>query len=107
MPKQKIYELVDVPINFLGPKESPWRARFANDKDGKVTLKLIGPATEQTPPVLAFVDLTRGNLARGRNLEPLRLQLPKDFQLVQPTSLVTFYLDEIERPGANPKLVDD
>jgi hypothetical protein len=100
-PKQKIYELADVPIHFLGPKDSPWKARFANDKEGKVTLKLIGPAAEQMPPVLAFVDLTTGNLARGRNFEPLRLQLPKDFQLVQPaTPLVTFYLDEIERPTA-------
>lgn len=99
VPKQKIYELVDVPVHFLAPKESPWQARFGNDKEGKVTLKLIGPATDQSPPVLAFVDLTRGNLARGRNLEPLRLQLPKDFQLVEPTtSLVTFYLDEIDRP---------
>jgi hypothetical protein len=99
VPKQKIYELVDVPVHFLAPKESPWQPHFGNDKDGKVTLKLIGPATDQPPPVLAFVDLTRGNLARGRNLEPLRLQLPKDFQLVQPTtSLVTFYLEEISRP---------
>jgi hypothetical protein len=98
-PKQKIYELVEVPIHFLCPKDSPWKARFANAKEGKITLKLIGPATEQTPPVLAFVDLTSGNLARGRNFEPLRLQLPKDFQLVQPaTPLVTFYLDEIDRP---------
>jgi hypothetical protein len=98
-PKQKIHELANVPIHFLSPKNSPWRPRFATDKDGKVTLKLIGPATDQAPPVLAFVDLTSGNLARGRNLEPLRLQLPKDFQLVQPaTPLVAFYLDEIDRP---------
>jgi hypothetical protein len=52
--------------------------------------------------VIAFVDLTRGNLARGRNLEPLRLQLPKDFQLAQPAApLVSFYLDDAERPMAN------
>ena len=95
-PKQRIYELSDVPIHFLSGKDSPWRPRFADAKDGKVTLKLIGPASEQVPPVLAFVDLTSGNLARGRNLEPLRLQLPKDFQLAQPaTPLVAFYLDDI------------
>lgn len=108
VPKQKIYDLVDVPVNFLTPKESPWQTRFANEKDGKVTLKIIGPASDQPPPVLAFVDLTRGNLARGRNLEPLRLQLPKDFQLMQPaTTLVTFYLDEIARPGANTNSARD
>ena len=106
-PKQKIYDLVDVPIHFLFPKDSPWRARFGNDKESKVTLKLVGPATDQTPPVLAFVDLTRGNLARGRNLEPLRLQLPKDFQLAQPaTALVTFYLDELERQTATSRKGD-
>jgi YbbR domain-containing protein len=98
-PKQKIYDLTDVPIHFLNAKDSPWRPRFADAKESKITLKLIGPASEQIPPVLAFVDLTSGNLSRGRNLEPLRLQLPKDFQLAQPTTpLVAFYLDEIDRP---------
>ena len=28
-----------------------------------MTLKLIGPATEQAPPILAFVDLTSGKIA--------------------------------------------
>ena len=106
-PKQKIYDLVDVPIHFLCPKESPWRPRFAEEKDSKVTLKLIGPATDQAPPVVAFVDLATGNLARGRNLSPLRLQLPKDFQLAQPaTPLVTFYLDEIERTATTSQKID-
>jgi len=105
VPKQKTYELVDVPIHFLHPKECVWKPRFAAEKDGKTTLKLIGPVTEQAPPVLAFIDLTRGNLARGRNLEPLRLQLPKDFELAQPTAqLVSFYLDEVERPMVNSKI---
>jgi hypothetical protein len=98
-PRLRIYELAEIPIHFLCPKDSPWRPRFGSDKDSKVTLKLIGPATEQAPPVSAFVDLTSGNLARGRNLSPLRLQLPKDFQLVEPaTPLATFYLDEFEQP---------
>jgi ribosomal protein L11 len=98
-PRLRVHELADIPIHFLCPKESPWRPRFGSEKDAKVTLKLIGPATEQTPPVSAFVDLTSGNLARGRNLSPLRLQLPKDFQLVEPaTPLATFYLDEFEQP---------
>jgi hypothetical protein len=97
-PKQKIYELADVPIHFLCPKECPWIARFADERDSKVTLKVVGPAGEQAPLVRAFVDLTRGNPARGRNQRPLRLQLPKDFQLAQPaTPLATFYLDEIDR----------
>jgi len=102
VPKQKTYDLVDVPIHFLCPIDCIWKPRFAAEKDGKAMLKLIGPVTEQAPPVIAFIDLTRGNLARGRNLEPLRLQLPKDFQLAQPTApLVSFYLDEAERAPAN------
>lgn len=97
-PKLRTYDLTDIPINFLCPKDSPWRPRFGSDKDSKVTLRLIGPAIEQMPPVSAFVDLTSGNLARGRNLSPLRLQLPQDFQLVEPaTPLATFYLDEFEK----------
>jgi hypothetical protein len=102
VPKQKIYELVDVPVHFLCPKDCPYTMRFANEEAGKVKLKLIGPVTQQPPPVLAFVDLTAGNLARGRNLQPLRLQLPKDFQLVEPASVfVPFYLEEIGRAGEN------
>ena len=95
VPKQKIYEVADVPIHFLCAKDCPWKPRFESEKDCKATLKLIGPVMEQTPPVLAFVDLTSGNLARGRNFGHLRLQLPKDFQLVNPTPpLVSFQLDE-------------
>ncbi len=99
VPKQKIYDLADVPVHFLCPKECPWKPRFESDKDTKVTLKLIGPVMEQTPPLLAFIDLTSGNLARGRNFSHLRLQLPKDFQLADPTlPPVSFHLDETERP---------
>ena len=54
---------------------------------------------ETPPPVLAFVDLTLGNFSRGRNLEPVRLQLPRDFQLVQNTApLLAFTLEEPDRP---------
>ena len=98
MPRQKVYELAEVPVHFLCPKDCPWKPRFANEQASKVSLKVIGPVTEQPPPVLAFIDLTAGNLARGRNLQPLRLQLPKDFQLLEPaTPLVPFYLEELER----------
>jgi hypothetical protein len=97
-PKQKIHELRDVPVHFLCPVDFPWRPRFLDDRPGKVSLRLLGPATETPPPVLAFVDLTAGNYARGRNLEPVRLQLPKDFQLVQSSSLlVAFILEEPQR----------
>ena len=49
------------------------------------------------------MDLTGGTFARGRNLEPLRLQLPKDFQLVHTTPLISFLLEEPERPTATER----
>jgi hypothetical protein len=98
-PKQRVYELREVPVHFLCPVGFPLRPRFLDEHPGRVSLRLIGPATETPPPVLAFVDLTAGNYARGRNLEPVRLQLPKDFQLVQnATLLVPFMLEEPDRP---------
>ena len=66
-----------------------------------MSLRLIGPAGDDLPPVLAYVDLTKGTFGRGRNLEPLRLQLPKDFQLADNTPLlVAFQLEEVERAAA-------
>lgn len=98
-PKQKIYELRDVPVHFLCPVGFPWRPRFVAEKQNKLTLRLIGPASEETPLVLAFVDLTSSSYARGRNVEAVRVQLPKDFQLLHTPPLVAFYLDEAERPS--------
>jgi hypothetical protein len=96
-PRQKTYELADLPVQFLCPPEFTWRPRFASAAAGKVTVKIVGPATEETPAVLAFIDLTHADLGRGRNVEPLRLQLPKDFQLVQEMpQLVAFYLDPVD-----------
>jgi hypothetical protein len=95
--RQKVYELKDVPIQFLCPPDFAWRARFASPQAGRITIKVIGPAGEEPPAVLAFLDLTRADLGRGRNVEPLRLQLPKDFQLLQDApQLVAFYLEPIE-----------
>jgi hypothetical protein len=92
--------VADVPVHFLCPPNYPFRPRFAPDQPGKVTLRIQGPAGEETPPVLAFVDLTGGTFGRGRNLEPVRLQLPKEFQLAQETPpLVSFMLEPAERPA--------
>jgi hypothetical protein len=100
VPLQRTYQLSNVPVRFLCPKDCPWRPRFEHEQAGKVALKLIGPVTEQPPPVVAFVDLTTGNLTRGKNFLPVRLQLPKDFQLVEPTTVWAWcYLEEIDRPA--------
>lgn len=98
-PKHRVYEVADIPVFFLTPPQFPYRPRFANDKAGKINVRLIGPVSDEKPPVLAFVELTGTNLARGRNLEPVRLQLPKDFTLLHNnTPVITFFLDEGDRP---------
>jgi hypothetical protein len=100
-PRQKTYELTEVPVRFLCPPNSPFRARFAPDHPGKVKLRLQGPAGEEAPPVIAFIDLTAGTFGRGRNLEPIRLQLPKEFTLAQETPpLVSFILEPVEPTAA-------
>ncbi|MCI0643231.1 MAG: hypothetical protein L0Y70_29530 [Gemmataceae bacterium] len=97
-PRLRSFEMTDVPVRFLCPPNFPWHARFDKGQQGKVKLRLIGPAGEENPPVLAFVDLTGAQLFRGRNLEPLRLQLPKDFTLVQSTPpVIAFQLEEPDR----------
>ena len=100
-PKQKVYDLHDIPVHFLSPAGFPYRPRFLHERPNKISVKLVGPTSEVPPPVFAFVDLTAGSFARGRNLEPVRVQLPKDFQLLQTTTpVVAFYLDELDRTTA-------
>jgi hypothetical protein len=100
-PKQRIYEVRDVPVHFLSPVGFPFRARFLDDRPGKLSVRIVGPAVDTVPPVQAYVDLTTGNYSRGRNMEPVRLQLPRDFQLVENTTpLIAFTLEEHERPTA-------
>jgi hypothetical protein len=95
-PRQKVYDLAAVPVTFLCPANFPWRPRFAQDQSGTVALRVQGPAGEEPPPVVAFVDLTGGSFGRGRNLEPVRLQLPKEFQLAQESPpMVSFFLEPI------------
>jgi hypothetical protein len=97
-PKQKIYELTEVPVLFLSPPGFPWRPRFGPDQTGKISLRIMGPPGEEIPPVHGFVDLTKGNFTRGRNLEPIHVKLPREFQLVpQGPQLISFHLDEIDK----------
>jgi hypothetical protein len=94
-PRQRTYELNEVPVFFLCPPQFPWQPRFLSAAAGKVNLRVVGPASDEPPQVQAFVDLTRGSFEGGRNREPLRLQLPKDFQpAMDAPRLVTFELVE-------------
>jgi hypothetical protein len=103
-PRQRVYEVRDVPVRFLCPPGFPWRPRFAPDQPGRVTLRIQGPTAEEPPPVLAFVDLTGGNLSGGKNLEPVRVQLPREYHLAHETPLMAaFILEPVHpvRPGSS------
>jgi hypothetical protein len=95
--KKKWYRIADVPIHFLCPEQYAFRTRFAEDKLSKVSLKIVGPAGDEPPAVSAFIDLTAANLGRGRNVLPIRVQLPKEYQILEmvPPTLA-FYLEEPE-----------
>jgi hypothetical protein len=84
-PRQTVYELVDVPVQFLCPANFPFRPQWQRDRTGKITVRVLGPAGEDPPAVSAFIDLTDSKFAMAGQYadEPLRLQLPKDFSLAQ------------------------
>jgi hypothetical protein len=79
-PRQRTYEVADVPVNFLCPPGFPWKPTFTSAAAGKVTVRIVGPAADDVPPVQAFVDLTQGTYGRGPNREVLHLQVPRDYQ---------------------------
>lgn len=104
VPRKKIYDL-DLAVTFLTPTGFALRPSFNGDgRDAKVFLSVEGPATDEPPQVLAFIDLTRRKFEPGLHLEPLQLQLPKDFQVVgTPPRQVPFRLD---LPDAPPRTID-
>src|SRR5437867_4101922 len=79
-PRQKLYELREVEVQFLTPANFPLRLQWrGGDRAGKVTLKVTGPATDEPPAVVAYIDLTGRKFEPGLYAdEPLKLQLPKD-----------------------------
>jgi hypothetical protein len=90
---RKLYELTDIPVQFLCPANFHLRPKFIDERAGKVSLRLMGPVQDEPPRVFAFIDLSKGKFTSGLNHEPLQLQLPKDFQLAQePPRVVAFEL---------------
>jgi hypothetical protein len=79
-PARKVFEL-DLQVQFLCPPNFPLRPRF--DEDARVSVTVEGPAADDPPPVIAYIDLTRHKFDAGLHQEPVRVQLPKDCQLVQ------------------------
>src|SRR5262249_22537386 len=82
-PQQQLYELTDVPVQFLCPANFPLRALFTEESAGKITLHLMGPAGEDPPAVSAFIDLCGRQWEPGVHEEPLRIHLPTNFRLAQ------------------------
>ncbi len=83
-PRQKTYELNDVPVQFLCPANFTLRPQFTDERAAKISVRVQGPAGEEPPAVVAYIDLTGRKLEPGLYAdEPLRFQLPKDFQLAQ------------------------
>jgi hypothetical protein len=83
-PRQRLYELDDVPVRFLCPVGFALRPQFVDERSRKISLRVRGPAGEGRPHVVAFVDLCDETYEpRLYECEPMRLQLPKDFQLAQ------------------------
>jgi YbbR-like protein len=96
-PGQKLYELTDVPVEFLCPANFPWRTQFVGGPSaGRISLRILGPALSDPPAVTAYIDLTTAGRHFESGLymdEPIRLQLPKDFELAQsPPKAATFRL---------------
>jgi len=99
-PQQKVYELADVPIQFLCPANFSLKPLFRDDRAGKITLRLQGPAADEAPAIVAYVDLSGKKWEPGLYEEPLKLQLPKDFQLTQePPRQVAFQLAPANPPA--------
>jgi hypothetical protein len=91
---RKVYELIDVPVQFLCPPSFHLRPKFLDgERGGRVNLKIQGPVQDEPPKIYVFIDLSRGRFTSGLNHEPLQLQLPKDFQLAQdPPRVMAFEL---------------
>jgi hypothetical protein len=91
-PRRKT-QTVEVAVQFLCPPDFRLRPHFEGGV-GNLTLNLEGPVTEQPPVVTAYVDLTHGKWEPGLHQEPLRVQLPRECELIPSTPpSISFRLD--------------
>jgi hypothetical protein len=99
-PQLKVFELTDVPVQFLCPPDFRWAPRFAIPDAGKLRLRVRGPTGGDLPAVHAFIDLSRVRQG-GRKVEPVQLQLPQGVRLAQEAPPeVEFFLEPVA-PLAN------
>ena len=100
----KTYELSEVPVHFLCPADFPLRPNYIDERDSRISLRVRGPARNEPPKVYAFVDLIQGNCSTpGSYQQPVQIQLPKDFELVQQSPHgVSFQLAPLDRTKPAP-----
>jgi hypothetical protein len=100
-PVRKVYE-VQVPVHFLCPSNYALRPQWtrADERASRIPLKVVGPPVTELPPITAYIDLTKPAFQAERDVtqvlyseEPVRVQLPPDFALVQdPPAASPFWL---------------
>ena len=91
-PQQKIYELSDVPVQFLCPPNFALRAMFSDERAGKISLRLQGPYGEELPAVTAYIELSGRKWEPGLYDERVKLQLSRDVKLIGAEPKVAFQL---------------
>ncbi|HLJ92074.1 MAG TPA: hypothetical protein VKU02_02660, partial [Gemmataceae bacterium] len=95
--QQRVYELTDVPVRFLCPVNFALRPLFSDERSGKIRLRLSGPAADESPAVVAYIDLGERQWQPGFYEAPLRLQLPEKFRLTEdPPRRLAFELAPLE-----------
>ena len=83
-PTQRVFDVPNVPVHFLCPPAFSLRPRIKGNGPGRVTVRVVGPASEGAPAVTAYVDLTSRPFEPGVYAgEILRVQLPKDYEIAQ------------------------
>lgn len=92
-PRQKLYDLAEIPVHFLCPANFSLRPLFSDERAGKITLRLLGPAVNEPPAVTAYIDLSGRKWEAGLYEEALKVHLPRDFELAQkPPKMAAFQL---------------
>jgi hypothetical protein len=101
VPRKKIYDL-DLAVTFLTPPGSPCGRASTATAVTQVFLS-VGAGDRRAAAGAGVHRPDAAEIRAGLHLEPLRLQLPKDFQVVgTPPRQVPFRLDVPDAPPAAP-----
>lgn len=80
---KKVYELSDISIRFLCPSNFAFKPKFTDERSAKLDVKIQGPVLNDLPKVLAYIDLTARPGSAGLNVESVKIQLPREFLLLE------------------------